>query len=350
MKKILTILPVIVATLFLSGCSLPSALVSSKNTMANATVIKSDDGGTVWNPKIRVDDKKTIAGIDVLSMAIHPMDPNIIYLGTMADSLFVTKDGGENWAQVAYPDKAYGLVFDPANPNTMYGSGVLNGRAKIFKRLAEDQEWKEIYTEPAEGTIISTLAIDRFNSQVIYAGTSEGVIIKTTDGGGTWVNLKKADGPIIGIGFDSGNSSHVFFGVFQVGVLETRNAGATIEDISEKIDTAGNTRSVYTLVSDPYLGGVVYVGTEVGIFRRSGGDSWAPLNLIASSKEFPVRAIAVNPLNSREIMYSSAKAIYKSTDSGAKWSTFQLDTNKEISTIKFNPIDSTKIFAGLRSF
>jgi photosystem II stability/assembly factor-like uncharacterized protein len=354
MKKILILFPVIVATVFLSGCSLPSSIApKAKISMANATVIKSEDGGGSWNPKIKIDDKKTIAGIDVLSMVIHPVDSNIVYLGTMANGLFVTKDGGETWTNVAYPDKAYGLVFDPKNPDVMYGSGVFNGRAKIFKRLAEGQEWKEIYTEPADGTTISTLAIDKVNPQILYAGTSEGVVIKTTDGGQTWINLKMDTnlvGPVTSIGFDSANDAHVFFAVFQMGVLETKNAGATLENITDKIDTAGRTSSVYSLVTDPYMGGVVYVGTGTGIFRRSADESWTSLNLIESSKTFPVRAVAVNPKNSKEIMYSSAKAIYKSTDGGEKWATFQLDTTKEISVLKYDQTNPAKIYAGLRGF
>ncbi|NTW27169.1 MAG: hypothetical protein HGA36_02500 [Candidatus Moranbacteria bacterium] len=351
-KKILSILPVVAVTFFLSGCSLTS-LVPSKNTMANATLIKTEDSGSTWNPKMKIDDKKTIAGVDVLSIAIHPTDPSIIYLGTMSSGLFVSKDAGDNWTAVAYPDKAYGLVFNPANPDIMYGSGVFNGRAKIFKRLAEGQEWKEIYTEPADGTTISALAISKFNPNVIYAGTNEGVIVKTVDGGQTWVNLKKDPGlvgPIVSIGFDAASDAHVFFAVFQIGVLETKNAGTTIENITEKIDTATHTTSIYNLVTDPYLGGVAYVGTDAGIFRRSGSDEWSPLNLIQSSKAFGIRVIAINPKNSKELMYSSAKAIYKSTDGGAKWATFQLDTAKEISVLKYDMINPVKIYAGLRSF
>ncbi|EKE18696.1 MAG: hypothetical protein ACD_9C00259G0002 [uncultured bacterium] len=351
MKKTFLFVPVFVfAALLFSGCSFDTALVSNKNTMANATFIKSEDGGSSWNPKVRIDDKKTIAGVDVLSIAINPVDSNVVYIGTSSNGLFVTKDGGENWTPVAFPDKAYGLIFDPSNPDIMYGSAVFNGRAKIFKRLSEGQEWKEIYTEPADGTTISALAIDRVNPQILYAGTSEGVIVKTTDAGATWVNLKKAEGPIIGIGFDSANDSHVFFGIFQVGVLETKNAGASIENITDKIDTTNSNRTIYSLVTDPYHGGVVYVGTEAGIFKRSGGETWNAMNLIESSKIFPIRSIAINPKNSKEIMYSSAKAIYKSIDGGATWSTFQLDTSKEISAIRYNLNDSSKIYAGLRGF
>lgn len=353
MKRLLLAVPILGMTLFLSGCSLPGSVLPSKNPMANATFIRSEDGGAAWSPKIRIDEKKNIAGIDVLSMAVHPADSNIIYLGTASNGLFVTKDGGENWTQVAYADKAYGLLFDPRNPDIMYGSGIFNGRAKIFKRLAEGQEWKEIYTEPADGTTIASLAIDYRNPNVLFAGTSDGVIIKTTDGGRTWVNLKMENNtksPIVSIGFDAANDGHVFFAVFQSGVLETKNGGATLEDVTKQIDTKGNTSSVYTLTTDPYLGGVVFVGTGNGIFRRSGDGNWSSMNLIESSKAFPVRTIVVNPRNSREIMYSSAKAIYKSTDGGIKWSTFQLDTNKEISSIRYDATNPTRIYAGLRGF
>jgi photosystem II stability/assembly factor-like uncharacterized protein len=353
MKKAIIIPSIIAAAIILSGCSLNSALVPASNTMANATVMRSDDGAMTWTPKIRIDDKKNISGVDVLSVAISPVDTNVIYIGTMANGLFVSKDAGENWVNVKYPEKAYGLIFDPINANVMYGSGILNGRAKIFKRLAEDQQWKEIYTEPADGTIISSLAIDKANHNVLYAGTNEGVIIKTTDGGQTWVNLKVGQdlkAPITSIVFDQASDQHIFFAAFQVGVLETKDAGATIENVTSKIDTKGNTPTIFTLTADPYLGGVVYAGTGSGIFRRNADGTWEPMNIIESSKLFPIRSIAVNPKNSKELMYSSAKAIYKSIDGGAKWSTFQLDTAKEISIIKYDQSNPSRIYSGLRAF
>lgn len=349
MKKILAILPLLAAAFFLAGCGSGST-EPVKLSMNNATVIKSEDGGGTWNPKTRIDDKKTIAGINVLSMEINPVDSNIIYIGTEANGLFVTKDGGENWSNVPFANKVYGLSFDPQNPNTIYGSGVFNGRAKIYKRIQEDQEWKEIYTEPSDNTVISSIAVSKFNSQIVYAGTSSGVIIKSTDGGQTWSSLKKADGPVVNIVFDAANDSNVFFGVFQKGILETKDGGISISESAEGINLNWNISSLYTLVGDPYLSGVVYAGTKNGIFRRSADGKWDELNIIESSKSFPIRAIAVNPLNSKEIIYSSAKAIYKSTDNGSSWATFQLDTAKEISLLRYDSANTFKIYAGFRSF
>jgi len=349
MRKTLLVLPVLMSAIFLSGCG-TSSTATVPNLMSSATVIRSDDDGNTWNPKIKVDDKKTIGGVDILSMAINPNYPNIVYIGTDANGLFVTKDDGETWTQVTFANKVYSLVFDPQNPDIMYGSGVFNKRAKIYKRIQENQEWKEVYTEPAEGTTITALAIDKANPQILYAGTSEGFIIKTTDGGLTWVNLKKAEGPVISIALDVANSSHIFFGVFQRGILETKDGGTTIEDITKKIDPTRSTTKLYTIVADPQLPGVIYAGTENGIFRRSADETWSALNIIGSSKAFPVRAISINPKNSKEIIYSSAKAIYKSVDGGVTWSTFQLDTAKEISVLRYDLTDSAKIYAGLRKF
>lgn len=349
-KRILVAIGAVGAMVLLSGCSISNPVgTTTANPMANATVLKSADNGASWQVKINIDGKKTIAGINVLAMEINPFDPNNIYLGTDSNGLFMTKDGGETWTAVAFPSKAYGLAFDAKNPDVIYASGVINGRAKLYKRIGQASEWKEIYTEPADGTVISSLAVDRVNTQILYAGTNDGVIIKSTDGGTSWVNLEKADGPITSIVFDSANGAHVFFAVFQIGVLETHNGGAKIEDITGQIDTAGRTSSVYTLTADPNLAGVVYVGTGAGIFKKA-GSGWSELNVISSSKAFPIRAIAINPQNSKEIIYSSAKAIYKSIDSGARWATFQMDTSKDISVLRYDQSDPTKIYAGMRSF
>ena len=350
-KKIFLLSSLLMAAFVLSGCGSTSTTTKQVPlSMADATLIKSEDGGKTWNPKTRIDDRKTIAGINVLSLAINPLNSNEIYIGSEGNGLFMTKNGGNSWENVAFANKVYGLFFDPQNPDLIYASGVYNKRAKIYKRLEEGQEWKEIYTEPSDNTTISALAFDKNNSQIIYAGTSEGVILKTTDGGANWASLGKADGPIIGIVFDSADSSHVFFGVFQKGVMESKDGGKTIEDIAKKFSSGIGSLSLFTIVADPYLSGVVYVGTKEGIYRRSQDENWTEVKIIESSKAFPIRAIAINPGNSKEIFYSSAKAIYKSSDFGETWATFQLDTGKEISVLRYDDADSFKIYAGLRKF
>lgn len=349
-KKTFIPLFILLAAIFLSGCSTKKTAEPVKLTMNSATVIKSEDGGNTWNPKTRIDDKKTISGINVLSMTVNQIDPEVVYVGTESNGLFVTEDGGETWTQVNFADKVYNLNFDPHNPNILYGSGIANGRAQIYKRLQEGQDWEDIYSEPAGETIIYSFAVDKNNPQSMYAGTSSGVIIKSTDNGQTWTNLGKADGSVVNIVFDAGDSSHIFFGVFQKGILETKDGGVNIDNITKNINIVSNNSKINTLVADPNLPGVVYAGTDKGIFRREKDGTWNALNIIESSKNFPIRAIAINPKNSKEIIYSSAKAIYKSVDGGLRWSIFKLETSKEISVLRYDHTNTSKIYAGLRSF
>jgi photosystem II stability/assembly factor-like uncharacterized protein len=318
--------------------------------MANATFIKSIDGGLSWQPKMKIDDKTTIAGVNVLTMAINPKNTSNIYIGTESGGIYMTKDGGESWVAVPFPQKVYGIAIDNQNPDNIYASGVFNGRAKIFKRSGETQEWKEIYTEPSNGTTISSLVISPINPQILYAGTSSGIIIKSTDGGQSWINLKKADGPVISIVFDGKNDRHIFFAIFQGAILETKDAGTSIEEFVQKNNDGKRISDVMTMVGDPFESGGIYVGTTSGIIKCLGNNTCSVLNIIESSKPFPIRAIALSLTSPKEIMYSSAKAIYKSIDGGIQWSTFQLDTNKEISILRYDPIDGKNIYAGFRSF
>lgn len=358
-KKIFSIIFVVAASLFLSGCSLsdyaPKSNKPAEKVPTNSSFLKSFDKGSTWEAKMRIDDKKDISGVDVLTMAVHPTDANIAYLGTNANGILMTVDGGENWKQVTFPQKVYGLVLDSQNPQIVYATAFNNKRGKIYKRVADDQEWKEIYTEPGEDTFVTALAIDKFNPKVLYAGTNQGVLIKTINGGDSWINLKKkADRPIVSITLDGRNSNLVYFGIFQQGIWRSRNGGEDIDDITQNITQSGNfnfNTSVYTAVADPWLGNTIYLGTEKGVLRSSNaGDKWEAVNVIESSKAFPIRAIAINPFNSKEILYASSKAIYKSVDSGVKWATFQLNTKRDVSVIRYNPVDANVAYIGMRAF
>jgi photosystem II stability/assembly factor-like uncharacterized protein len=351
MKKTITISAVLCSMFLFSGCGVSTPAATSPTAqMASATVLRSDDSGATWLPKTKIDDKNNISGINVLSMAIDPQDGSNIYLGSESNGIYESKDSGETWTAVPFADKVYGLAIDHQNPDNIYASGVYNGRAKIFKQSGAGQDWKEIYTEPSNGTVISSLAISPVNPLVLYAGTSAGVLIKSIDGGQNWINLKSAGAPVTSIVFDHASDSHVFFGIFQGAVLETKDGGATISQLTPKNSSSANISNVMTVVADPFQPGVFYVGTNSGIIKCLADSTCSAMNIISSSAASPIRAIAINPANSKEIIYSSAKAIYKSTDGGVQWSTVQLDTNKEISILNYDPNDSTKIYAGLRSF
>lgn len=347
MKKMALFVLIPAAVVLLSGCS-----IGGGSDVSSGNVLKSADGGKTWETKSTVNAKQNIAGVDVLSMAINPNDTKNIYIGTRDDGIFVTKNNGEAWEKLNYPpNKVYGLVVDNINPWIVYATGVWQERGKIYKSEDSGSSWKEIYTEPANGTVVISLSASPSNPEVLYAGTSGNAIFKTTNGGQTWINLFKSNGPVTGIALDSNDDKTVYFLMQGKGILRTRDGGLNFEDLGRNVKTDKIFANVssFSIATDPHQSGLLYAGTDKGIIKSTDfGDSWNILNILESSKEFFVGAISINPKNSNEIIYSAAQAIYKSIDGGMQWSTSQLQTGKVIKVIQYDPQDPGIIYAGLK--
>lgn len=315
--------------------------------------MKSTDGGQNWEAKVKIGEDKNIAGANVLSIAIDPQDSQIIYIGTKEDGIFVTKDGAGSWEKLNFPPvKVYGLAINRFNSQTIFVSGVWQGRGKIYKSENGGTDWKEIYTEPADGTVITALAASPFDGNIIYAGTSEGAVFKTTSSGESWSNLTKASNAVTNIAFDVASADTIYLSIFKGAILRTRDGGKTFSNLAKNIEGGKSLRSasqVFAVATDPLSTGILYAGLDEGVIKSTDyGETWSPLNVLESSKGFPVSAIAVNPKNSKEIIYSSAQAVYKSIDEGAQWSTSQLQTSKVVSVVKYNPQNPGTIYLGLK--
>lgn len=337
----------------LSGCS-PSVPLPGAT---GGSIWKSFDGGQTFVPKVTVDEKRRIASADVLAFVIDPDSPETIYIGTMSNGLFKTTDGAEHWEPLEFPPlKNYGLALDRNDRDRIYASGVYNDIAKIYRSDDAGKNWKEIYTEPGAGTVITALGSSPDIPGTLYAGTSAGVIIKSTNGGDTWDNIGSASGAVTRVLFEKGMSEKVLLLVFNGGMRVSADGGKTWADHTGTTLSSFGTDQVRpdgitTVVTDPKTPGTLYAGAKNGLFRsRDSGQSWQALDIIESSKKFPVRAVAVNPANSGEIVYASGSAFYKTTDGGVKWATTELAIDRSVNILEYDPSRPEALYFTLRKF
>ncbi len=348
MKKYLVYTIILVAALTFSGCS----LVGSGSTRDIGGVMRSTDSGITWEIKNKVDEETSISAVDVLTIIIDPVETDTVYLGTKDKGILISEDNAEKWRKFSSPTESnvYGLAINYFNNKTMYASGTASGRGKIFKTENGGETWSEIYTEPADGTYITAISMNPNNPQNIFVGTNRGVILRTSDGGANWDNLHSAGGAISKIIFSEDGKNNIYFLVYQNKILLADENGLNFREMERK---SGNTDlpTIYSFDIDKNKNGTMYIGTERGLYRSNNyGESFEELDIIASSREFPIRSVIVSPFNSNEIIYSAAQAIYKSSDGGEEWSTFQMNTSKSISDIEFSTSSPNLIFAGFRSF
>ena len=350
--------------LFLSGCSvqLPFSVGGG-----GGSIFKSTDAGDTFEPKVTIDEKKKIAA-DILSLAFHPTNSDIIYIGTAGSGLFKTIDAADTWTPILFPPvKNYGLAIDPQNGDRIYASGVFDNVSKLYRTDDGGENWKEIYTEPGPGTVITALRIHPDAPQTLYASTSAGVVIRSQDGGGTWTNIVAAKGPVTEILLERGSLRNVTLLVFNMGTMTSTNGGETWEDfasqtyIAPPADTTPGTvtanqadqkpQNITTLASDPGRNGVIYAGAKNGLYRSTDhGRNWQPIDVIESAKKFPTRAIAINPTNSNEIVFAAGQAFYKSIDGGVNWATTQLEIDRGVSLLRYDPFHPETLYFGLRKF
>jgi len=188
-----------------------------------------------------------------IPMVFSPQDPHELYLGTQF--LLKTTNAGTSW-QVISPDLSR-TPLDPKNP------------------------------KQAPGTIL-TIAPSPIQEGLIWAGTDDGNIQMTKDGGATWKNVTPPEVSVwstISIleasRFDAGTA---YAAVNRNGlddlrphIFRTRDFGQTWQ---ETVSGIREIDFVRTVREDPVRKGLLYAGTEEGVYVSfDDGDHWHSLRL-----------------------------------------------------------------------
>lgn len=180
------------------------------------------------------------------------------------------------------------FILDPNNPNAMLAGGLRLWRSTNVKAgFPSSPAWSIIKAGQANtNDLISAIAVAPGNSDVIWVGHNFGEVFATANGTAanpTWTR-KDLGTPSLPqrfctrIAINPTNSSQVYvtFGGFSSGnVWRTTDGGSTWTDISGNLPQA----PVNSIVINPHIPKLLYVGTEVGVFAsEDGGAHWSASN------------------------------------------------------------------------
>jgi len=354
MKKGLIILIGNFLIFILTGCSLTPA-VSTPNGQQQYAFSKSvwitKDGGKTWTNSNKAVNKPTVADINPLSLVFDPKDGNVVYTGLRAGGIIKTANGGESWESLSFKtDKIYGLALDPNDSKIIYASTVVGDRGKIFKNFDSGTggNWNEIYTAATNGPLVVYLTIDKKNANTIYIATSDNQVAKSADGGVSWKNIFQSKSPVIKISLDAKNSKLIYLLAKSGEIFSSFNNGESFDGLSAKINKTGFAAAGFSVMeTDPLNANWIYLAGKPGIIRsKDAGQNWEKVVTLNNPQNSPIGALAINPVNSKEIIYGASQAAYKSIDDGKTWATSQFDSTKAISILKYNPTNPDIIYAG----
>jgi photosystem II stability/assembly factor-like uncharacterized protein len=284
-------------------------------------IFRSNDGGTTYTSM-----SPTLSVVQAYGVSTHPTDPAIVYLGTQDNGLERRGANGA-WRELVTGD--YGsIVFDPNNPsrvitNYIEGQMFLVDERDRFFLAASHETWGEpiqrariAFIAPFEqsrsrGTLyfgtyrlfvsdnfggtwrttsdtdltfgdrdrLRAIGLTETDASVIYTGSQNGRVMVSRNGGISWTDitaglpqrtvksfvLDPRDPAKAYVSFSGYGSAHVFL---------THNYGASWTAAAAGLpDVPAN-----ALILDPRNPDVVYAGTDIGVFRRTGDHAWTFFN------------------------------------------------------------------------
>ncbi|MCM3872008.1 MAG: hypothetical protein ND895_15090 [Pyrinomonadaceae bacterium] len=227
---------------------------------------------------------------------LSPHDKNTVYL--CGNVVFKSGDFGKTWEQIS----ADLTTNDPEKQKDAGGP------------IAFENSTAEYYT-----TIIS-MAESPIQKGQLWAGTDDGNLQLSNDGGKNWTNMvRNISGPApnspvshIEPSRTSGQTAYVAFDRhmlddFRPYVYKTTDAGQTWQNISGNLPARAY---VQVVREDPKNASLLYAGTELGLFiSYTGGREWIALNL----KNLPnvsVHDILVHPRENDLILATHGRSIW----------------------------------------
>lgn len=201
-------------------------------------------------------------------LLISQHSPTRLYFG--ANKVLRTDDRGDSWKEIS-PDLSRQLDRNRLE---------IMGRVWSVDAIAKNGS-TDIYGQ------LTSIAESKFDENMLWVGTDDGLIHLTTDGGRTWTKFDNLPGvpqrsyvhQVIA-SLHNKNTAYVCFnhhryGDFKPYVLKTGDAGKTWSPIQSNLPVRG---SVYSIAEDHVDPNLLFVGTEFGaFFTTNGGQSWTQL-------------------------------------------------------------------------
>ena len=207
--------------------------------------------------------KGTFRHVRTYPVLFSPKDPHILYVGFQ--SVVKTGDGGKTWETIS--------------PDLSRESYDLPASVAAYPELAK--------TQATRRGVIYALAPSPLEVNVLWAGTDDGLIHFTRDGGKSWKNVTPpALKPWTKVSqldashFDDGSAYAAINSIriddLKPHIFRTHDNGATWTEIVRGLPDG----PINVVREDPARKGLLFAGSELAVyFSFNDGDDWQPLRL-----------------------------------------------------------------------
>ena len=286
-----------------------SALQSHKR---GGAILKSTNGGSK-------SDELPVPALAVSSLAIDPVTSTLF--AQTPNNIITSNDGGASWTVLK--NGFFGsLVSDPVRSGRIYGLAPAQGR--MYRSTNSGADWQ--FTNVPIGPFgVSSLAIDPRTPDILYlgvenfpdagssvvpsSGIAPGVLFKSTDGGISFTTLS-FNSPVFGLRcVVTDSTSTVYACTDPEGVLRSTDGGMTWLGLGVRSSN---------LVVDPTDNSILYASVGDTIEKTTdGGASW--MSTPFHGFLFDTGSLVIDPQAVSNLYAGNSSGLYRSTDGAATW-------------------------------
>ena len=336
-----------------AGCVTFTGFSSKKPVTGPTGFYFSNDSGESWR-QISVlptaEGVKSLSGVSVYGLFDDPNDSKAMYWLSRGRGLLYSYDNGTTWQDSVAPLNTgfvYGLAIHPKDNCTLFAT---NGR-QIFKTTDCNRSWKEMYREGVTNRSIKMLAINPFPPYEVYALSESGVLLKSLDAGISWSIDHQFKTTVQRLAFDYNKQGLVYVATKDSGLLRSRDGGETWVSLKDKQKTftgALQFRRFYIYPTQPEQ--IYWVSKYGVIVSKNAGEDWDAVSLITPPGGTAIYSFAVNPKNEKEMYYTTTagtrSTFYKTVDGGKSWVTRKLPSSQLPVVLKVHPENPTWLYMG----
>lgn len=330
-----------------SGCITVTGSKDRAATGVDGSFFVTTDHGATWTRKTvrpTADGLASINGANIVHIEQSPSFPEIIYAGTSNAGLLLSFDRAQTWQTVAGVSGAVSAMA--LHPTDKCVSFVGSGN-RVLRSTDCSITYEATYVDPRAKAVVTSLAIPAGSPRTVYLGNAQGDLLRSTDEGATWSAIHRFDDGIVKV-LPSRQDGRSLWVITEGGMEQSSDGGASWTDLVRSFDDYSGARSPTDLAQDPKDANTLIHASRYGLLRSTdAGTSWTPMNTVTPPETTTILALAMNPADSREIMYAVGTTLYLSRDGGLTWSTRRAPGLRAVTAIHFDTETAGAAYLGM---